>query len=84
MFYRNTLPVSNYMDKQLICDYIIKVDDSHRLNIEINRELYPGLKERNTTYVFQIFYSHFKVGSEYKDFEKFFTFQIVVMSIMNF
>lgn len=43
----NELPLKNYKSKQLICDYIIKLDEDLDLNIEINNSYYPGLYERN-------------------------------------
>ncbi len=48
----NELLLNHYRDKQLICDYIIKLDDNTDLNIEINRSKYIGLVERNMTYSF--------------------------------
>ena len=68
----NELPLDNYLDKQLICDYIIKLDDNTDLNIEINR----SLVERNMTYSFKIFYEHFKTGDKYKDFNKYTLLQV--------
>ena len=65
----NELPISNYKDKQLICDYIIKLNETTDLNIEINRYYYPGLIERNMTYSFKIYYQHFNAGDDYKEFE---------------
>ena len=65
----NELPISNYKDKQLICDYIIKLNETTDLNIEINRYYYPGLIERNMTYSFKIYYQHFNAGDYYKEFE---------------
>ena len=76
MIRNNELPLDNYLDKQLICDYIIKLDDSTDLNIEINRTKYIGLVERNMTYSFKIFYEHFKTGDKYKDFNKYTLLQV--------
>ena len=72
----NELPLDNYRDKQLICDYIIKLDDYNDLNIEINRSNYIGLTERNLTYSFKIFYEHFKSGDYYKEFSKYTLLQV--------
>ena len=44
------LPVNNYQDKQLICDYIISLNEYTDLNIKINKTFYPGLTERNMIY----------------------------------
>ena len=80
----NELPIDNYQDKGLICDYIIKIDDNTDLNIEINRSNYTGLKERNLTYSFKIFYEHFKVGDKYKEFSKYTLFQVNFNNYPNY
>ena len=72
----NELLLDNYKDKQLICDYIIKLDDDTDLNIEINKSKYIGLTERNMTYSFKIFYEHFKVGDNYQEFHKYTLLQV--------
>jgi predicted transposase/invertase (TIGR01784 family) len=72
----NELPLNNYKDKQLICDYIIKLSDTADLNIEINKSNYPGLVERNMTYSFKIFYEHFKTGDNNKDFNRYNLLQV--------
>ena len=77
----NELPISNYKDKQLICDYIIKLNETTDLNIEINRSYYPGLIERNMTYSFKIYYQHFNAGDEYKEFEK---YNLIQVNFNNF
>ena len=80
----NELPLDNYQDKGLICDYIIKIDDNTDLNIEINRSNYIGLKERNLTYSFKIFYEHFKTGDNYKEFNKYTLFQVNFNNYPNY
>ena len=77
----NELPINNYKDKQLICDYIIKLNETTDLNIEINRSYYPGLIERNMTYSFKIYYQHFNAGDEYKEFEK---YNLIQVNFNNF
>ena len=80
----NQLPIDNYKDRGLICDYIIKIDDNTDLNIEINRSNYIGLKERNLTYSFKIFYEHFKAGDKYKEFSKYTLFQVNFNNYPNY
>jgi len=80
---RNELNVDNYQDKQLICDYIIKIDDDHEINIEINKSKYTGLSERNLTYSFKIYYDHFKVGDSYLEFNKYTFFQVNFNNFAN-
>ena len=72
----NELPIDNYHDKQLICDYIIKLDNINDLNIELNRKQYPGVVERNMTYSFKIYYEHFNRGNEYSEFKKYNLIQV--------
>ena len=72
----NELPIDNYNDKQLICDYIIKLDNVNDLNIELNRKQYPGVVERNMTYSFKIYYEHFNRGNEYSEFKKYNLIQV--------
>ena len=72
----NELSIENYQDKQLICDYIIKIDDYNEINIEINRSKYVGLVGRNMTYCFKIFYEHFKIGDSYDEFSKYTLLQV--------
>ena len=72
----NELNISNYHDRMLICDYIIKIDEYHELNIEINKSKYIGLSERNLTYSFKIFYEHFNSGDMYTEFNKYTLLQV--------
>ena len=72
----NELPIDNYYDRELICDYVIKLDEYHSLNIEVNRTKYNGLAERNLTYSFKIFYEHFKSGDKKDEFSKYTLLQV--------
>jgi len=72
----NELPLKNYKSKQLICDYIIKLDENLDLNIEINNSLYPGMIERNMTYSFKIYYEHFKSGDKSIKYNKYNLLQV--------
>ena len=72
----NELPLKNYKSKQLICDYIIKLDENFDLNIEINNSLYPGMIERNMTYSFKIYYEHFKSGDKSIKYNKYNLLQV--------
>lgn len=77
----NELPIGNAHDKQLVCDYIIKIDDNTDLNIEINRTSYPGLVERNMTYSFKIYCDHFKSGDKYPELNK---YNLIQVNFNNF
>lgn len=72
----NELSLNNYLDKQFICDYIVKLDEDTELNIEINKATYPGLVQRNMTYSFKIYFDYFKLGDSYKKLSKYTLLQV--------
>ena len=81
---KNTeLPINNHLDKQLICDYIINLNEYTDLNIEINKTFYPGLTERNMTYSFKIYYEHFKTGDKANEYNKFNLLQVNFNNFSN-
>jgi len=81
---KNTeLPINNYLDKQLVCDYIINLNEYTDLNIEINKTFYPGLTERNMTYSFKIYYEHFKAGDKNIEYNKFNLLQVNFNNFSN-
>ena len=79
----NELPLKNYKSKQLICDYIIKLDEDLDLNIEINNSYYPGMIERNMTYSFKIYYEHFKSGDKAIKYNKYNLLQVNFNNFKN-
>ncbi len=79
----NELPLKNYKSKQLICDYIIKLDEDLDLNIEINNSYYPGMTERNMTYSFKIYYEHFKSGDKSIKYNKYNLLQVNFNNFKN-
>ena len=79
----NELVIDNYQDRQLICDYIIKIDDYNEINIEINRSKYAGLVGRNMTYCFKIFYEHYNSGDSYDEFSKYTLLQVNFNNFSN-
>ena len=81
---KNTeLSINNHLDKQLICDYIINLNEYTDLNIEINKTFYPGLTERNMTYSFKIYYEHFKTGDKNVEYNKFNLLQVNFNNFSN-
>lgn len=79
----NELSLDHYQDKQLICDYIIKLNEYTDLNIEINKSYYTGLPQRNLTYSFKIYYEHFKSGDNYKEFNNYNLLQVNFNNYQN-
>ena len=72
----NELTTNNIRDKQFVCDYIIKIDEENEINIELNRASYKGLVERNLSYSFNIYYSHFKSGDKYNKMNRYNLLQV--------
>ena len=70
------LKTNNYKDRKLIADYIIKVDEHHEIDLEINKSRYGGLNERKLSYSFKIYYDHFNVGNNYKEFSMYTLLQV--------
>ena len=79
----NELWINNAKDKQLVCDYRIKINDDIELNIEINRTYYSGLEERNLCYCFKIYCDHFKAGDDYSEFKKYLLVQVNFNNFAN-
>ena len=79
----NELSLNNAHNKQLVCDYLIKIDSEMELNIEVNKSYYPGLEERNMGYCFKIYGDHFRAGDEYEKFKKFFLVQVNFNNFSN-
>ena len=73
---KNELNIDNPKNYKITCDYIIKLDDNHEINIELNRSTYGGLLERNMTYSFKIYYEHFKSGDSYEKFKGYTLLQV--------
>jgi predicted transposase/invertase (TIGR01784 family) len=73
---KNELNIDKYNSKRFVCDYIIRIDEEHDINIELNRNSYYGLHERNITYSFKIYYEHFKIGNTYQEFNKYVLLQV--------
>ena len=67
--YMNTqLGIDNVKDYKYNVDIIISLDNNIVCNLEMNDSSWPGLFNRNTAYISNIFSSQFKVGDEKCDF----------------
>ena len=80
----NELSLNNVHNRQLVCDYFIKVNDTMELNIEVNRSYYPGVEERNMGYCFKIYGVHFRSGDKYEKFKKYFLVQVNFNNYSNY
>ena len=75
--------LNNNHDRQLVCNYRIKIDENTELNIESNRTHYPGLEKRNMCYCFKIYCDHFKAGDNYDKLKKYFLVQVNFNNFRN-
>ena len=48
----NEIPISVKDEKAKRCDFLIKVNDKNIINLEINSSYYPGLLNKNLSYLF--------------------------------
>ncbi len=58
--------IGNKKDKILKSDIIVTVDN-HIINLEMNREYYEGVKEKNSMYMHKIMGEQMSVGDKYRD-----------------
>lgn len=59
------LPISSINEKAKRCDFIIRIDKSNILNIELNSSYYTGMIIKNLAYLCQIFSGETKSGNKY-------------------
>ena len=64
------------MNKSTTCDYIVKIEDNFKINIEINSIRTKGLEERNFLFVSRLYSNMIPKGIEYKDLLKYKVAQI--------
>lgn len=70
----NELPISRRNEKAKRCDFIVKVDKSTIVNLELNRQDLKTNVVKNLSYAFSLFATHASKGEEYD--EKFKVMQI--------
>ena len=73
---KNELALHKNSSKKLICDYLIRVNGSMDINLELNRYYYEEQPNRNLDYAFTIYSRHFKSSSNYLEYGKYNIIQI--------
>lgn len=71
-------------NKTTICDYVVKVGEYFRVNVEINKSYYKGLTERNLLYAGRLLSESIKKGENYSVFPKYRIFQLNINTFRNF
>lgn len=70
----NEIPISRKNEKAKKCDFIVKIDKSTIVNLELNRQNLKTNTVKNLSYAFSLFATHSSKGEEYD--EKFKVMQI--------
>ena len=64
---RNELNKHGIKNKSTTCDFIIKLEDNFKINIEINSSKTSGLYERNFLFAERLHSNMIPKGTKYKD-----------------
>ena len=72
----NQIGIDSIYEKKLTCDFVMLINDSYLINIEVNKGNYQGLYARNFVYQTKLFSSLFMKGMTYKEFSKYRVAQI--------
>lgn len=79
----NELHKTKEKNKTTICDFVVKVGDYFTVNVELNREKYTGLTERNLMFVSRILSNTISKKAEYKDLPKYKIAQLNINCFTN-
>lgn len=77
----NELPKNNINNKSTFCDFVIKIGNSFKLNIEVNNNNYVGLSERNILFLSRLYSNFIPRGIKYSDLPK---YKVAQLNINNF
>jgi len=80
---RNELNKNNVRNKSTTCDFIVKIEDNFKINIEINSSKNKGLEERNFLFVSRLYSNMIPKGTEYKELFKYKVAQININRFRN-
>ena len=70
-------------NKTTICDFVVKVNDYLWVNVEINKNFYKGLTERNLLYASRILSNNVSSGTKYRDLPKYKVAQLNINCFRN-
>lgn len=73
----------NVSNKSTICDFVVKIEDSYKINIEINTSKYIGLNERNFLFVSRLFSNMIPKGTKYQSFVNYKAVQLNINKFSN-
>jgi len=80
---RSELNKDNNDNKSTTCDYIVKITDNFKIDIELNTSKYSGLNERNLLYATRLYSNMVPKGLSYSDFPDYKVAQININSFGN-
>ena len=63
----NELPISRKNEKFKRCDFIVRYDEDNVINLELNRQSYPGLIVKGLSYAFNLFSRSSIKGEDYNE-----------------
>ena len=69
--------------KTTICDFVVKVNDYLWVNVEMNKNFYKGLTERNLLYASRILSNNVIQGTDYKELPKYKVTQLNINCFRN-
>ena len=70
-------------NKTTVCDFVVKVNNSLWVNVEINKSYYKGLTERNLLYVSRILSNNVESGTKYSQLPKYKVTQLNINCFRN-
>jgi len=77
-----------YKDKEdnkgITCDFVVRLEDNYKLNIEVNTTKYVGLEERNLLFVSRLFSNIIPKGTKYKNFVNYKVAQLNINRFGNY
>ena len=80
----NELHKTREKNKTTTCDFVIKVGNYFRINVEINQNYYNGLHERNLLYAGRILSDTIPRGTKYESLPKYKVYQLNINTFKNF
>lgn len=80
---RSELNKNGTTNKSTTCDFVVKIEDNFKINIEINSSNVKGLDERNFLFVSRLYSNIIPKGTKYKDLINYKVAQININRFKN-
>lgn len=77
------LSKERFNNKTTVCDFIVKVGDYFKINIEINQNNYKGLTERNLLFLSRLYSNFIPKGLAYEELPKYRVIQFNINRFSN-